>query len=95
MDPKMFEVTQINFFQKKNDKGMQGIVSFLLNGSLRINDISVYQRLNAKPGEPTYRLVYPKKDITDKYQSFFPINDDARIFFEREISCYLDNVLKT
>ena len=86
-------ISEINYKPIIPKDGHIGFVSFLVNDSIRLNNIGIYTRLNPVDGR-LYRLVYPKNERKGMEQAFYPINQETNILIEKEITNYLENVLK-
>ena len=83
-------ISEIEFLPVRPHKGHIGFISFVYNDSFKLNNIAVYTRLSGDGSQ--YRLVYPFDAC--KRSMFFPINKEVSILVEKEVSCYIENVLR-
>lgn len=66
-------VSEVNITPVKPNNGLVGIASIVIDGSLYLNSIAVYTKLDG-----SYRLLYPTKIIGNRSLGlFYPINREA------------------
>ncbi len=86
-------ISEIDYKPIKPNKGLVGFVSFLYDNSFYMGSIGVHTLLNPT-AERLYRLTYPTDNNT-KQNYYHPINKEIAQIIDKEINCYIENLLKT
>jgi stage V sporulation protein G len=93
MSENKIEITEVNIFPIKPNKGLVGFASLIINNQFFVGNIAIYTLRDSSKG---YRLVYPNKKMKNGTftDCFFPINKEAgSILYEAIILEYIQQMI--
>jgi len=74
-------ITEVNVVPVKPQNGLVGFASLVVDGSIYLNSIAIYVKLDG-----SYRLLYPTKNSSERSINLFhPINRQTSEAIERAI----------